>query len=230
MGSRITIEGEGRHKWADVIQEVLNKFKLQGFGLLCYFGTERFLDPMCAESERGVFWPTKNRGYGNWPDEIRCALPGHDALIYLPESTCRTNDKVFFAMTFAHELRHFEQWMAHSRILEAGKLLLKLPRRKAKTMDWDFPHERDAIITSKRVTEEMAGKSGVQEYTDNKIAQGNYVAYWKFFRKVSPSSDFDWVRETKALVDKCKPELQALKDHDIDFSIPNWTDSGLYSS
>jgi hypothetical protein len=123
-----------------------------------------------------------------------------DALIHIPGSTCCSNEPVLFVMAFAHELRHFVQWATQSTAWATDQRLRKDPLRRGFENDSDFPADRDAIRFSKGVAVEIVGEGGVREYAKTELNKGSEEAkYWMLFDGISPSEDFDWVRETERL-------------------------------
>jgi hypothetical protein len=198
METLITVTGEFKAKWEDLSSSVRSQFSLPAARLVCCFGNEPHLDPVCPESWRGVFRPIKARGNGDWPSYIRCEFPRQDALIYLPGSTCSTNDDVLFVMAYAHELRHFEQWDGELQLLRDCESLSNEPNLATKKLD--APHERDAIGFSKKVAIELLGPDRVEKYARDEVRGGNDISYWEFFQALPPSADYDWIEAGRRFV------------------------------
>lgn len=158
--------------------------------LLCCFGDEAYLNPVCPASRRGVFRPILKKGNGGWPEYIRCQFPRHQALIYLPGPTCSAPDGVLFVMAFSHELRHFQQWTINGELLaRCGALQNKFDIEARK---WTLPHERDAIRESKRIAERLLGKDHVDEFAREHVQESSDIHYWEFFDQMDPQDKDDW--------------------------------------
>ena len=77
----------------------------------------------------------------------------YESLIYLHGSTCETD--IGLTMTLAHELQHFLQYTNERHLWTANTLLMKLPSLPTDDLKAcsDFPVEREARITAKKVAE-----------------------------------------------------------------------------
>jgi len=187
---------------------VLDQFRpLPPRRVVCYFDDQSVC---CGPSERGQFVPLDNKNNRIcWPDDVRKVLRDEggnllDVLIYLPGSTCCIGDAALFVMAFAHELQHFVQWASSPDALNASKKL-SLPLGAS---TWDLPHERDAVIASKRAAAAVIGPDEVAEYTQTQIGVGcPHADYWAFFKCIAPHEQYDWVRETERLSTQKKHTL-----------------------
>jgi hypothetical protein len=180
-------------------ERVRDKFTpLPAHRVICYFDDQSVC---CEPSERGQFVLLENKNNRIcWPDDVRKVMRDasgtlFDALIYVPGSTCCAGDPILFVMAFAHELQHFVQWAGSPKTYTQSKRL-SLPVGAGA---WDLPHERDAIIASKRVAMDVIGADEVADYTQRQINDGTNSNYWVFFQSLSPSEQYDWVKETEVL-------------------------------
>src|SRR5450432_1144541 len=198
METLVTVIGAFKAKWEGLSSSVRSEFSLPAARLVCCFGDEPYLDPVCRESWRGVFRPIKANGNGDLPSFIRCEFPRHDALIYLPGSTCSPSADVLFVMALAHEFQHFEQWGSEPQLLRDCETLSNEPKLATKKLA--APHERDAVGISKKVANKLLGGDRVENYARDQIRGGSDRSYWVFFQELSPSTDYNWVEEGRRFV------------------------------
>ena len=141
-----------------------------------------------------------------------------DNLIYIRHSTCA--DKTGLVETYAHELQHFVQHGRTPRLLAVNQILCrelwKYERMAAVT---DIPSEREAIIVSKQVAEDVCGVEAVRDFAGKQVrlVDGNAEqrARWVFFRDV-PSSSF--LKDTLRLIEQYKGKI----DFPTYVSEPEW--------
>jgi len=155
METLVTVIGAFKAKWEGLSSSVRSEFSLPAARLVCCFGDEPYLDPVCRESWRGVFRPIKANGNGDWPSYIRCEFPRHDALIYLPGSTCSPSADVLFVMALAHEFRHFEQWGSEPQLLRDCETLSNEP--KLATKNWPLPTRGTRLAFQRRLPTSFSG-------------------------------------------------------------------------
>lgn len=127
-----------------------------------------------------------------------------DNMIYIRHSTC--GDRTGLVETYAHELQHFVQQGRTPRLLAVNQILCKDLRKVEPTAAvTDIPSEREAIIVSKQVAEDVCGAEAVREFAERQVhlmdqlGNAEQKARWVFFRDV-PSSNF--LRDTLLFVEK----------------------------
>lgn len=208
---------------------VLQQFQFPDRRLICFFDDE---DPACfarrfGSGYRGLHTPVKGSGY--FPPYISRYFfdPSggfaFDNVIYLRGSTCRVQAGA--VITFAHELQHFVQYGCSYKALVANTLLYgHLPKFDPVhgLQAWDIPHEREAMIVSKRVAEATIGRDAVIGHASSQIAAASDAGYWQCFQSLSSASPFDLLAETKKLVEQYRRQLRGLNQKEIDFSKPDW--------
>jgi hypothetical protein len=124
-----------------------------------------------------------------------------DEFIYLHGTTC-SND-IGLTMTLAHELQHFIQRTAHTKLWAANTLIPNLQKSAIAELGlrWcDVPHEREARIVAKRTAEKLFGSAAVLQYIDGKIAERvteSDAADWECIRGLAANAPFDLARETR---------------------------------
>jgi hypothetical protein len=204
-----------------VCRTVLEHFSLPSESVCCIFDdAERWeFANQFGANFCGFFYPLGRYGMRavNWPCEIASHLSGlaqgkvfkSQAVIYLRKATCDRNCGT--AITFAHELEHlvqyghhFKEWRANAWVEQVA--LPQMVNPKA----WDFPTEHDAQHVSKRVAEHVLGTNEVERYTTERIQSGDDPTKWEFFRTLNVSEDYDFVGETRSLVERYRIELAAL--------------------
>jgi hypothetical protein len=208
------------------------------FNVLCYLADEddNCLKKWSGESTRGIHWPRRGQGLSDWPQKMRGIfapidpLSGvtfpYESLIYLHGSTCETD--IGLTMTLAHELQHFLQYTNERHLWTANTLLMKLPSLPTDDLKAcsDFPVEREARITAKKVAENLYGTASVDQHIQNMIDAGTSdadVTDWKYIRGIDPSIRYDLRKGTKPFVKRHKQQLIQLQqdtrfNEDKDFS------------
>lgn len=226
-----TAEDDVRQKREATARRVIAEFghEFPDLRLLCFFDDQDW-DPFgkaFTKANRGFYRPLTAPGFSDpkWPNYVMRQLfvddpPAwiqkrvFDHVIYLHGSTC--SDEVEMSMTFAHELRHFEQWAKTPQAYAAGILVLQLlqywPAETAVEVhltSWaDIPHERDARIVAKRVVENMFGAERTRDFIDRNIvnpADGPDEEDWRFIRNIASSDSYDLQRETRRLFQRLAP-------------------------
>ena len=121
-------------------------------------------DCLNCGAARGFYWPV--RTFKSWP-----------CLTYVHEYVFVGNYDPFiddFMMTLAHELQHCVQHREHRRFWAANTVAqnvindLNVHQRRELGIDsWlDVPHEQDACLTAKQITEGLFGPARVAEYVE----------------------------------------------------------------
>ncbi len=143
-------------------------------------------------------------------------------MIYINGRTCSTVPGT--VITFAHELQHFIQYGYAWKVWRANTLIYNILRDGPPTTikAWDIPYEKDTMMVSKRVAGQVLGETRVSEYANAQIMTGNDGEKWRFFLRISNSTPFDLLTETKPWVERYKPELLKIKQSEIDFAQNEW--------
>jgi hypothetical protein len=106
-----------------------------------------------------------------------------DVVIYLRNRTCESPTGT--AITFAHELQHFMQYGSNHEAYQSGHDLQSRFREDGRSaFPWDFPHEREAQIVSKKVAEVVLGKDEVRRYAEQQIELKRDPLKWEFFLRL----------------------------------------------
>lgn len=82
-------------------------------------------------------------------------------LVYLYGTTCR--HPVGSTLSFAHELQHVHQYLRQRELMNESKQQER-ERKSTKKPFINVPHEQDAMFASKRIAEEIWGRSKVADY------------------------------------------------------------------
>jgi hypothetical protein len=160
-------------------------------------------------------------------------------LIYIRQSTCA--DVTGFVLTLAHELQHVTQYIKTKTLLRANSLLYHQLARQidpATTLTAiDIPHEREANIVSKRITESVCGKDALEAFASKQIKLFAVLAKtgdsdaaseqfrWEVFQSIDTSAPFDFQAETVRLFNQYRPQIVALdlgKHYGIDATKEQW--------
>ena len=127
-----------------------------------------------------------------------------DNMIYIRHTTCA--DRTGLVETYAHELQHFVQHGRTPLLLAVNQILCRELRNVEPTATvTDIPSEREAIIVSKQVAEDVCGVEAVREFAEKQVClmdelgNAEQRARWVFFRDV-PSSNF--LKDTLLFVEK----------------------------
>ena len=146
-----------------------------------------------------------------------------DNLIYIRENTCR--DVTGFVSTYAHELQHFVQHGFTPKLSKVNSILYyNLKTVKADATAIDVPHEREANIVSKRITERICGSGALEKFVAEQLkimeqcGDGEQKTRWLFYRDVPSSTPYDLAEETVKLVDKYRDSI----DFETDTIKPEW--------
>ena len=224
---------------------VLEHFALQSQPLCCIFDDEErsefivsFGDSFC-----GFFYPVAQEGLDfsgfHWPYEIRTNVtdvwreienggPCQDVvLVYLRKDTC---DRVTgTTITFAYELQHVAQHLFHYKEWKANRWLeVTAVPEMVDPKPWHFPIEYEVQLVSKRVAEVTLGREEVVRYANERITSGDDPHKWSFFLGLDVSQEYDFVGETRRMVETHREKLEALcrkyppSDGDPDFRRADW--------
>jgi hypothetical protein len=128
-----------------------------------------------------------------------------DHVIYLQGSTCTS--EVGLAITFAHELQHFVQYMTTRQLWAQTRLIPELPEYVIKSQDlhwFDIPIEREARIVSIRIAETLFGTEPVREFMNKRVAEAidaGELADSEFIRGLvgSVPASYDLAGETEKI-------------------------------
>jgi hypothetical protein len=144
-------------------------------------------------------------------DRIFIQVREFDHVIYLQGSTCTS--EVGLAITFAHELQHFVQYMTTRQLWAQNRLIPELPEYviKAQDLHWfDIPIEREARIVSIRIAETLFGATPVREFMKGRVAKAinaGEKADSEFIRGLvgSVPSSYDLAGETGRIFQRLEP-------------------------
>ncbi len=225
-----------RTRLRNLCDKTLKQFRNFPSGrLLCYFDDE---NPQWLQKQFGEFAGIHVPiiGSGIWPQYVETHFWDYsseelafDNLIYIPD-TKYARDKVAFVIVFAHELQHFVQSARSKNVARANILLFQnLARWNPSTnlRPWGLPQNREAMIVAKKVAEAVCGKASVKQFVEAQIVDGqktnnfSKIELWKWASTISPSTSYDFRKETDILVQQYKQQLLALKP-EVDFSRPKW--------
>jgi hypothetical protein len=124
-------------------------------------------------------------------------------------------------MILAHEFQHFVQYGESEMAWKVHDILFRnVGKFDLTAMVWDIPDERDAMLVSKRVTEDEFGTQAVQELMEREIADansnGNFSKreVWTFLSSLSSAVGYNWREETGRVVEKYRPHLEASLSHE----------------
>jgi len=136
------------------------------------------------------------------------------SVIYLHGSTCESD--IQLAMTLAHELQHFVQFVSDRQLWAVHLLLTKLPGLPAHNLKhwFDLPNEIEARIIAKRAAEKLFGQAEVERHIAMMIAartSDEDAADWEFIRTLDPNSNYDMRERTIPLVNDHRSQLEYLK-------------------
>ncbi len=193
---------------------------LPDYHLLCFFDDEDWqaLKDEAGPANRGFYSPVSLGSLWLPPDYLaECLIVdsqlAFEHLIYLHGSTCSTD--IGLAMTFAHELQHFIQHSTQRQLWAANRLantmLTYMEPRQFKASGLracDIPHERQARIVAKGVTENLFGADVVSRYIEEKRTEGvteQDGADWECIRGLDATSPYDLAAETKLFFQRLKP-------------------------
>lgn len=224
-----------RARWELRAEEVFRQFDLPNYRLLCCFDDEEhsWLADQWGLHFQGASTPVISSGI--LPDFVNEVLfdsggIAFDFLIYLPGRTCHA-DETLFVVTFAHELQHYLQWANTRKLWKVGYILYW----NLTTFDavrgwrpWDVPTEREAMVASKRVAEQIFGKEKVKEFVEKKTSADEHDKQeWQVFGGLASTGDYDLLAETKPFVENYRDQLIGLTHSDtedvkVDFSKPDW--------
>jgi hypothetical protein len=160
------------------------------------------------------FVPKEDRGKVDGFED----LVAFDDLIYVRHSTC--TDPIGCAITYAHELQHLVQFDQSPELLSMNNPVLRMNLYKVlqTPTEIDLPAEVDANIVSKRVAALVCGEAAVTEFAERELkaiiqtGDNTKITRWKFFLETPASASYNWVDETRRMMEKYKDQ--------IDFSLP----------
>lgn len=189
-----------------ICERVLEQFSLPSFRLLGFFDDENptEFDELLGSSHCGFHTPVIGSG-GTWPsyvDSLFFDFTGDfafDNVIYINGRTSSTLPGT--VITFAHELQHFMQYGWARKVWRANTLIYNILRDGPPTTinAWDIPFEKDTMRVSKQVATTLIGEEVVKAYADLRVSTGNDEEKWKVFQKLSYTTPFDLLEETKPL-------------------------------
>lgn len=222
---------------------VLEHYPLASQPLCCVFDDEERDDFTSAftESYCGFFYPIAQFGFRNggfpWPWQIESNVKEvwtelenggpflNVALVYIRK---KTSDRATgTAITFAHELQHLMQYLNHYKAWRAYGWLETVTRSE-NSVPWFFPTEYEAQLVSKRVAEAVLGLDEVARYTSERIEAGDDPHKWQFFQELDVSQHYDFVDQTRRMVERYRGKLDALYreqprgDSEPDFTRAVW--------
>jgi hypothetical protein len=216
-------------------RKVLEHFQLPNLSLICIFDDEE--RPEFTASDKygenlcGIFFEYVRDFRQACPDDLDEYVWKEerflcDVVIYLRYRTCLSLTGM--TITFAHELQHFMQLGFNYKAFRANCLLLHYLRcwKKDQRPLWKFPHEYEAPLVSKRVSELVLTRDMVSSYTEQKIEEKNDLEKWRFFQGLDAAESFDLLERTKPLVNQYREELKenfrTTNTKEPDFTKENW--------
>lgn len=213
---------------------VLQHFNLPGKSLCCIFDDKdrtEFVGPF-GNSFCGFFYPVREYGLRRlWPGELVRHVSDLDngkaftcdVAIYVRKTTAERPTGT--AITFAHELQHFMQYGYLFKEWRANDWLKEVAvSERPDSKPWNFPTEYQAQLISKRVAEAVLGVEEVERYANEQIRSDNDPDKWTFFRGLDSSQGYDFVSETRRMVERFRPKLDALyRERTNRESEPNFT-------
>jgi hypothetical protein len=217
---------------------VLDQFQLPDLRLLCYFDDENpeSLRPL-GEFLCGLHAPVLGSGDLFLPSYVNGCFFNYssgdirfDNLVYLCGRATATDTGT--VITLAHEIQHFVQYGKMRKIATANTLLYQNLRSfepELNAKPWDIPAEREAMIVSKRIAENLLGVHTVAKLAKEQIAAGSDGPKWEFFLGLTASDACNLLEETDRLVRKYRPQLMDLMAspcswafESLDFSRVDW--------
>ena len=139
-------------------------------------------------------------------------------------------------ITFAHEMQHLVQYeFSHKVYLASDYVKRILTAEDDRFRPWNSPHEHEALLISKKVSEVILGQKIVRRFAEErrveaeKEQQWNESEKWRFFLdELNAHESFDLLKRTiplvgqnrDALVEKFPPNDSA----EPDFTKANWWD------
>jgi hypothetical protein len=129
-----------------------------------------------------------------------------DHVIYLHGSTCTS--EIGLAITFAHELQHFVQYMTQRKLWAQNRLIQNLPDSG---LNWfDIPTERETRIVSIRVAQTLFGAEPVRDFMNRRLAEAIdalELADCKFIHGLvgSVPASYDLASETVHIFGRLEP-------------------------
>jgi hypothetical protein len=149
-------------------------------------------------------------------EESSSLLPvrAFDHVIYLHGSAC--SNEVGLAITFAHELQHFVQYVTARKLWAQNRLVPELPRHIIEHLhlNWfDIPSECEARIVSIRIAKTLFGSEPVREFMNRRVAEAidvGEVADSEFIRGLvgSVPASYDLAGETEKIFGRLEPYKQ----------------------
>ena len=210
-------------------ERVLKQFPQSTLRLLCLFDDRNPVqfDELLGPSHRGFHVPVLGSGTF-WPEYVQCLFTNSygfficDNVIYVNARTSASS--AGSTITLAHELQHFTQCGHARKVWIANTLIHRILREGPETpiKPWEIPSEREAIVVSKRVAEDVLGESAVSEHVRLQIETGDAPEDWKFFRDLSQRYPLDLLAETKPWVEEYRPMLVKIKQGEVDFAQNEW--------
>ncbi len=224
-------------------QKVLGCFRLPHQSLICIFDNmERPEFTRCfGEGCCGFFYPTQfptsALGFDfRLPSDIIERLRDsqdrtYDILIYLTHRVCQSTTGT--VITIAHELQHFMQYGFSYKVYMANDAIRQIRTIKENnSLPWGLPAEHEAVLASKKVSEEVLGKDSVLGYAEQQKEAGKHKNDWResekwsFFLASDPQESFDFLEQTKPLVDQNRKALveqfPVCNSEEPDFTKENW--------
>ena len=215
-----------------VADRVVSTFgqQLPDLKVLCFFDDVDDEALKSGSATRGLYAPANYDIWRSAPDYLQGEIKHvsgteleevvFDHVIYVHGSTCE--DEVGQTMTFAHELQHFIQHSNQLMLWAAGSLVTHLHKNTIADLglQWrDVPHECEARIVAKRISEAILGKERVQEYIRRRIAMPANESDridWEFIETIDPAAPYNLEEETYQLFRRIKR-----KKAELDFLLRN---------
>lgn len=119
-------------------------------------------------------------------------------------------------MTFAHELRHFIQWVSMPKVWKANQQFKKrLLECNTGFESHDLPVEKDARIEAKRIAIRIHGRKAVNRYIEKSIANpidDLDCRNWLLVQSLDVAKPYDAETETVLFNIELKSRPYLLKD------------------
>jgi hypothetical protein len=180
----------------------------------------------------GFFCPIAKCGIERWPEDLKPHVSAleHGILsftcelaVYVRKRTCEHTTAT--TITFAHEIQHLMQHDFHFKFWRANFWLPKVTGSDlVNPKAWDLPSEYDAQLAAKRISQSVLGIPEVERYAKEQIEAENDPEKWEFFLELDVSREYDFVCETRRMVDRFKGKLDALyREYERDDCEPDFT-------
>jgi hypothetical protein len=177
-------------------ENVLGHFQLPQQALIAIFDDserpEFRSSPFLGENYCGFFHSIRQSRWGPvpWPLDLKEHVRDDrardsqywrcDVVIYLRSRTCQS--AIGTVITFAHELQHYIQHGFRNkawRDSQEFRHFLEFSGQGA--FPWEFPHEREAQVVSRKIAEDLCGKDEVRRYGEQQIELNRDAKKWEVF-------------------------------------------------